>query len=289
MLSKRYRWIAGFLVIVCAILAGCNGDASGLPDETHRDDLDEERRVPPQQQQRLQQLDETADRMYAELMKGDLLAARERMRELGELAGRIEWAGITSVEGMEALMTAIVQAKELMNAVQAEPARLQTAAAQVRLTTDALLHRHQPLWLDYEKTLRTDTEKLREAVEEGRNVIQAAQQIYRDYQVIRPAVLISRPIELNGKIESLLAFFMQQANVIDDRLLEQVAELSRTWDELFGKDVSAYLPYAEGQDPTYWTLVIGSIIITVLCFVAYRKYQSEMDVVPVTGRKKIDR
>jgi len=29
--------------------------------------------------------------------------------------------------------------------------------------------------------------------------------------------------------------------------------------------------------------VIGSIIVTVLCFVAWRKYESEKEIIPVSG------
>lgn len=279
----RRKWSAIIAVItILLVMAGCHGgkhEANGATDHK-RPPLDEQRK------QQLRQLDETAAKMYAEVMKGDISLAREHMIELSEQVTSMEFSGITTVEGLEALTEAVVNAKHLMNAVQTEQQLIQTAATQVRLSTNALIAEHHPLWFEYEKTLRADTEQLRTAIQGEGQMLTTVQQLHRDYGIIRPAVIISRPSEVNVKIESLLAFFMQQVSQPNERLLEPLHQLTRTWDELFNSsEQSAYMPIIEGQRPIYWSFVIGSIIITVLCFVAWRKYQGEFDIVSVSGRR----
>jgi len=218
------------------------------------------------------------------VMNGNILQAKAYMNQISDEVLQIEFDGLATVEGIEALTSVIVNAKQLMNAVQTESHRLQIAAAQVRLSTDALIHKNHPLWHDYEKTMRQDTEELKRAIEQGQHILASAQQLQQHYAIIRPAVLIAHPPEMNVKVESLIAFFLQQANRPEGRLIEPVNELSRTWDKLFqSKELSAYLPMIEGQHPVYWSLVIGSIIITVLCFVAWLKYQADLGIVSLGG------
>lgn len=281
--TKRLS-IALLWLLMLTLLSACHsgehhaGARQAVNQEDHNPSIDQERL------KQLQVLDETADRMYQEVLAGNILEARELMKSIGDQVVGMEYTGITTVEGLEALTQAITNARRLMNAVQTEPDRLKSAAAQVRLSTDALLHKHQPLWFEYYQTLRADTEQLKQAVQSGQNIIMSAQQLHHHYTVIRPAVLISRSPEINVKIESLIAYFMQQASSQNEALLMNVDELMRTWNELFGKqDVSAYLPVDAERQPIYWSLVIGSIIITVLCFVAWRKYESEQQLITVSG------
>jgi len=288
MFVRHGRWLsaAWLLMLVTLLLAACHG-GEHKGGEQAAGGNHEGAAIDPARLKQLQVLDETADRMYEEVMEGRLLEARELIRSIGDQVVGMEFAGITTVEGLEALTQAITNARRLMNAVQTEPDRLRMAAAQVRLSTDALLHKHQPLWHEYYQTLKSDTEQLREAVRSGQNIILSAQQLQAHYAVIRPAVLISRPPEASGRIESLIAYFMQQAGSQGEAALQNVDELMRAWNELFRKqEMSAYTPLDVEQRPIYWSLVIGSIIVTVLCFVAWRKYESERQIKPVSGGGK---
>jgi len=285
MFVRYMRWLsaAWLLLLMTALLAACRSDE---PQDGERAASFEDggASIDQARLKQLQVLDDTADRMYQEVMDGNYLEARQLIKSIGDQVVGMEFAGITTVEGLEALTQAITNANRLINAVQTEPDRLKTAAAQVRLSTDALLHKHQPLWFEYYQTLKLDTERLKEAVKTGQNIILSAQQLQAHYAVIRPAVLISRSPEVNVRIESLIAYFMQQVGSQGEALLSNVDELMQAWNELFEKqDVSAYLPFRDEKQPIFWSLVIGSIIVTVLCFVAWRKYESEKEIIPVSG------
>jgi len=284
-LAKRLS-AAWLLMLMAALLAACSGGDHQAGKQAAAFD-DGGATIDQARLKQLQALDDIADRMYKEVLDGNILEARELVKSIGDQVVAMEFAGITTVEGLEALTQAITNARSLMDAVQTEPDRLKTAAAQVRLSTDALLHKHQPLWFEYYQTLKSDTEQLREAVKSGKNIILSAQQLQSHYAVIRPAVLISRSPEVNVRIESLIAYFIQQAGSQGEALLSNVDELMRAWNELFMKqDVSAYLPMDAEKQPIYWSLVIGSIIVTVLCFVAWRKYESEQQITPAGGGGK---
>lgn len=278
-----------FLAFIIAVLAGCHGGEHGEREQKgeHPARINQQQ-IDPQLLERLKELDATADRMYQDILSGRLVEAREHIRSLSDQITEIEFSGIASVEGVQALTTAVVTAKELLNAIhQAEPERLQIVAAQVRLAADALIHSQHPLWHDYDKRIDADMMQLREAIDSGSQVLSSAQQLYRTYSIIRPAVLITHPPEITVRIESLLAFFIQQANHPDAGLIESYQELSRTWAELFGHShVSAYMSLGEGSQPIYWSLVIGSIIITVLIFTAWRKYEGENRVKTAYGPRR---
>ena len=169
MFVRYMRWLsaAWLLLLMTALLAACRSDE---PQDGERAASFEDggASIDQARLKQLQVLDDTADRMYQEVMDGNYLEARQLIKSIGDQVVGMEFAGITTVEGLEALTQAITNANRLINAVQTEPDRLKTAAAQVRLSTDALLHKHQPLWFEYYQTLKLDTERLKEAVKIGR-------------------------------------------------------------------------------------------------------------------------
>lgn len=288
MLFRQGTWrIVAGSVLALILLGGCHGGGHGVDNSESDMNMTAGIGQPSEERAaRLQELDDVSAKMYDAVMNGDMLQARTYIRQIGGMITEIEYSGITDVEGVEALTAAIVNAKQLLNAVQAETERVQTAAAQVRLSTDALLHRDHPLWYEQEQAIREATEQLKHSLESGDSLLTSVQLLHRRYAVIRPAVMISRPTEANVKIDSLLAFFMQQAHRPSPQMITNIQELSRAWDELFNRDETAYIPYAQDGHPIYWTLVIGSIILTVLCFVAWRKYQGELEIVSANGDRK---
>ena len=224
----------------------------------------------------LSKLDETAEAMYNAVRQRDLPQAREQVKRVSEIVTQITFNGITTIEGAEALIAAVTTTKELLSSVKIEPERLETAAAQVRLATDALIHPNQPMWYEYYSIMQDDTAQLKEAIHKGQNLLASVQGLQAHYTVIRPAVLIAREPELHVKIESFLSFFMQHANKPESGMIGAVDQLTMAWDELFARsNVSAYLPLEGTRNPLYWSLVIGSIIITTLCFAAWRRYRYE--------------
>lgn len=277
MLWSNKGYAAFLLIFFTIMLAGCaSAELSGSSDRSNdkqdgRSVSSEERRS-----QLLRSLDLQAGDMYKAVQQNDFVRAREHVNHLSELVTQIPFNGITTIEGAEALLASITTTKELLSSVQIEPERLVMAAAQVRLATDALIHPNHPMWYEYYHVMQDDTKQLQKAIESGQNLLQAVQNMQAHYAIIRPSVLITHEPQVNEKVESLLSFFMQHANKPEAGMIGSVQQLSLVWDELFARsNVSAYVPFADSGEPLYWSLVIGSIIITTLCFAAWRRYRFE--------------
>jgi sporulation protein YpjB len=232
--------------------------------------------IAPSDEAKLEQLNQLAETMYKLTMNGSYMEARSRLLDMNALATRIQYAGVTTVEGVHALTETMTEAQRAFNAVRLQPEEARLGAAKVRLATDALTHKIDPMWLQYERVLVEDARALEEGVRtrNARAVQTAVAGLKAHYDTIRPAVIISRDPQLNEKMDSVLTFLTNQSRAVPFPVqnLEQGAiHLRETLDELFGrKDVSAFAPIADPHRPVLWTIVIGSVIAAILAYAAWQ-------------------
>jgi sporulation protein YpjB len=152
------------------------------------------------------------------------------------------------------------------------------------LAADALFHKNQPLWLNYYATIKEDTNQIIDA--KKRNDLQAAQKasasLSAHYSIIRPAIIISRNEEVAVRMDSVITFIEKQvadqAN-FENNLESGVAPLKLIVEELFFKDKSTLGPIPGVSVPRSIIMGLTSVIITVLSFVAWKKFHG--------GRKPI--
>ena len=102
-------------------------------------------------------MNQIADEMYKQTMDGQVTEARNKLMQMSDQIPKIHFEGITSVEGLNALTETITRAKRVYNAADYSPEEGQVAVAKIRLATDALSHKNQPMWLQYYKVLQNDT------------------------------------------------------------------------------------------------------------------------------------
>ncbi|MEF3301774.1 sporulation protein YpjB [Paenibacillus sp. GYB003] len=258
-------------LLVAIVLAGC-GKAKTI---------ESARPATPEQWKQVEQLNKTADDMYRYVMDGDIDKARAKLEELSAKMTDIRFTGIASVEGVGALSEAIVQAKRALQSVQASPEAGQAAAAKIRLATDALTHANQPMWLDYYKTMKESASRLAQAVQarDKPEAVRQLEQLQLRYGTIRPSLLISKQPSDVEKMDSLFAFLQGQLakTEIDTKQLNGgLTHLHASLDELFGQtDRAAYVPIVEKRVPLTWVLLLGSIIVAVLSFAAWRIFDFE--------------
>jgi sporulation protein YpjB len=232
--------------------------------------------IAPSDAAKLEQLNQLAETMYKLAMNGSYMEARSRLLDMSALATRIQYAGVTTIEGVQALTETMTEAQRAFNAVRLRPEEAKLSAAKVRLATDALTHKNDPMWLQYERVLVEDARQMDEGVrtQNAKAVQTAVAGLKAHYDTIRPAVLISRDPQLNEKMDSLLTFLTNQsrATPLPVNNLEQGAiHLRDALDQLFGrKDVSAFVPIADHRRPIVWTIVIGSVITAILAYAAWQ-------------------
>lgn len=244
--------------------------------------------IDPEQVERIAFLNQIADDMYKQTMDGQVTEARNKLMQLSDQIPKIHFEGITSVEGLNALTETITQAKRVYNAAAYSPEEGQIAVAKIRLATDALTHKNQPMWLQYYKVLQNDTNNLNEDVKANKQKEALANfgRLSQHIAIIHPSLLISRDAASVEKLDSLLAFIRTNLNSqpMSTRQLESgLDHLNHVLDDLFlkNKDAIAFVPITDPRQPIIWSLGIGLIIVSVLSFVGWRMYQSGRHIVPV--------
>jgi sporulation protein YpjB len=281
MLWKRNtKWFGIVLVLSLSstLLFGCSSAKGNKPAIT-----------PPSQEQlqKVELLNQTADDMYQKVMQGDVSGGRVVLQQLSDQVTQIRFEGITSVEGMNALTESVTQAKRVFNAAKFNPGDGQVSAAKIRLATDALTHANQPMWLQYDKLLQDDVNMLEHAAKEQNKaqLQKGAAQLEQHYGVIHPSLLISRSATDVEKMDSLAAFVKTQIASSADpykNILNAVPPIRQVLDKLFMKrETTAYLPYADQQNPILWTLVIGSVIMMALGFAGWRLSKKDHGLVTI--------
>ncbi|WP_127588585.1 sporulation protein YpjB [Paenibacillus koleovorans] len=233
----------------------------------------------------VEQLDAAADLMYKKVIEGDIDTARVKLSEVGDKLTQIRFTGIATVEGIQALTDSVIDAKRELNATSFSAFEGQLAAAKVRLATDALSHRNQPMWLQYYKGMKENVKQLEDSARAGRvePARTALASLSKHYAVIRPAVILNREVHEVERLESLFSFLNTQVNAERwdmKQLGSGIEHMSAMIDQLFHrKDAEAFLPLLDQPNPTLWVAGLGTIIIAVLAFAAWRIFRVEQGIV----------
>jgi len=269
--KKRIGAVILIPLLGIALLTGCGKEKPAGPGQT----------ATAEQLRQVERLNDTADEMYRFVMDGNIDKARDKLDEVGDKMTQIRFDGITSVEGVGALSNAIVQAKRSFQAVNVSEEEVKGAAAKIRLATDALTHANQPMWLQYYKSMKETARQLEAAVQKKDKQEASAKldQLHERYEIIRPSLLISRqPFEVE-KVDSLFAFLRSQLSKpdLDAKLAGGgIDQFHLTLDALFGRqDKAAFIPVADSPVPLPSVMAIGSVIIAVLAFAAWRIFKFE--------------
>ncbi|WNR42423.1 sporulation protein YpjB [Paenibacillus roseipurpureus] len=283
--GKRSLMILLLITAVVCVLAAC-GKSVGTTGQALKP-------MDPVQLEKIAFLNGIAEEMYTLTMSGQVSDARNKLSQIADQIPKIQFEGITSVEGLNALTQTITEAKRVYNAANYSPAEGQIAVAKIRLATDALTHKNQPMWLQYYKVLLNDSDMMRKQVKANNpgDAIREYGVLVQHIAIIHPSLLISREPSSVEKLDSLLRYIGTQVNTkpmpmkqIDSAL----TSLNAVLDELFmkHKDALAYVPLTDPNQPIIWSISMGFIIVSVLSYVGWRMRQSGRHIVPVKQREK---
>ncbi len=277
MLLKWQKWMLLSLIMIFMISAGCSNAESESRSAAngHAETVNAQ----------LNELNQHAERMYNYMNQGDVVEARSELLRISDGIQAVAFHDLLTNAGYEAVQTTIFEAKKTFNQVRFDMDQGLVEAARVRLLFDALTHEHQPMWHQYYKILRNDTEELQSVINDKQlnGAKHALDKLQYHYSVIRPAVLVQRDEADVIKIDSLFTFMDRAA---DEQNLNHMAkgtvEFIHIWNALFDKEDSpTYAPIADHKQPFYWIFGIGSSIVTVLAFVGWKKFKHRKGYVPV--------
>lgn len=227
----------------------------------------------------LQQLNALSVVSYEHVSRGEFSQGLIQLKKMKSVMTSIDYSNITTVEGVAALSQSVIDAEKSLSAAKLEEAKALASVGRVRLATDALIHRKQPMWLDYYSVLKSDLKQLDTAIQYRRNdlILKQFAVLESHFRMIDPAVRISRAPEEVEKINSILTFVGKQVQLNSGsytNLQSGVRQLSYGLEELFRKERSTLGPSPGTPAPISITVGIASIVITVLSFVAFKKFRA---------------
>lgn len=220
----------------------------------------------------------TANRVAEQVEKGNLLEARN---ELAKLARQFSTSNLAdknlSVEGIHALSEVIMDMERNLNRISPDEAKLRVAATRLRIAFDAVSHPHQPLWQQYYSVMKKHLMLIREAIKQQNqaSIQEAIGQFYDDYQMIRPALVVSKSPSVVEKVDSLITFIRKQKD--PEQLEAGVIQLERMLQALFfgsEKEVLAVFSPLEGVSLQTLTMWVSGFIAMVLGYVSWKKYRA---------------
>jgi sporulation protein YpjB len=235
--------------------------------------------IPQSQIKDFMMLTDSAEAMYNHAKRGEYEEARENLELFSDHLTKISFRGITSLEGINATTHTVIEAHKIYNRVQPSEKDALIVATKLRFLADALTHKNKPMWLEYEKVLQNDASQLQGMVDQNNDVgsLAALQKIHNHYLIIRPAVIITNdPVHVE-KVDSLFNFLtveLSQGKVNYTNVQQGMKHLHDVLYELFwSKDSQTLVPPVMNQNHVVWTIFIASIIISVLAYVAWRRYK----------------
>ncbi len=262
------------IVFVIAIAAGVISGCAQVR-QTAAQPVSEDPTVQPV----LAEMDRASEQMLKLAKAGAVTEAREQLMKFSELMTKVNFNGLLTIDGLDALTKTVMDARRIFNAVRYSPEQGVEAAVRLRLASDALTHKQNPMWLQFERTLSgrlTEFETAARAKNRSLAIRRLAE-ISSAYQQIRAAGLISGREIAVYKIDSLLVFLhaeLSKGKTDFKHLASGAKHFRESLQELFvNNGRQAYLPFAENRSPFVWTVVLCSLIITVLMFVGWKKFK----------------
>lgn len=225
-------------------------------------------------------LERIAEQVYEAAKAGDVELSRDRLEQYTAQMTKITFNGVTGAEGMNALTQTLVQTKEVFNKASFSRREGLIAAVQLRLVTDALSRKNEPMWLEYRQLLVRDAEELTSAVNnrDATRALEALKALYGHYGIVRPAAMVTRGPSVVAKADSLLSFMRKELSAKPPnfaRSKQGTDHLGPVLAELFGREAETGGPVMLQQQPTLWTGILATAIVTVLSYVAWRKYNAD--------------
>ncbi len=279
--GKKLCQFSLMIVFISIVLSGtaCQSSSRSEHDPSSQDG---------EQLQRIQQLKRLAEQIVEQSennANGHILGALDQM---SDLLMNLKFVELTSLEGMQALTDLLLEAKRTFRSVKYQPEEGHVVASKVLVAMDALMHSHQPMWLQSEKSIRKQLTSIHSLMMEEKfgQARERFQTLTQHIAMIHTAIQVDRHPSVVVKLDSLLTYLdqeFQQSALRATNIREGVVYLQQTIDEVFQSSTSksAYVPSMLPQHPRYTALMIMCIIMATLSYAAYRMLTYRQGIVTV--------
>lgn len=181
-----------------------------------------------------------------------------------------------SLRVISALSNTILEMDQQINQVMVEPKELTAISRKLVYAFDALMHRNQPLWHNVEPELERVLEDIQQSNQQQQEQVfrEAVREFQRSFELVRPAILVSRSPAILQKVDSMLAFLGKSKNFSQNETIIQLLE--QLIPKIFhgsDQDVMKLLkPTVQMPMPTVVIWLLSTILI-VLSYFLWRKYE----------------
>lgn len=237
----------------------------------------------------LLRLDETATALYEAAYRNNRQAGYKYVQQLAKLIDKQEVRQAGQAAGWDLMEDSITSiAFTLKNGKMTSD--WLTASASIHLTTDALLRPEHALWLQYEKVMLEDLERVNRSwnrqTDDGAIAARAAMNSFNEHLLrIEAAASMQRPA---NRIEELRER-MHYTNVLleagmkgqtkqdwtDNSIQDLEYSLNRLFDNGHSEEEEPVIAPPGEANPISWILLLGAIIMAVLTYTGWRKYKQQ--------------
>jgi sporulation protein YpjB len=228
------------------------------------------------------ELSVVAERLYRDVVDGNLTEVRLGTERIEQIFTSSSFQGLTDVEGVQALAECIVEMKVATAQASIQSELWLKAAAKLRLATNSLSNREEPLWHQYYKVVREDLTLMKNQLNENnkQGLKKTYDSLQTHYELIRPAIVVQKkPFEVNmmdtwiSFVGGLISSNTSKPESIRSAII-QGEELVNT---MFGKkkDEPAFLAYVDRHSYQNGIWIVAIFILSALIYVGYRKYMGE--------------
>jgi sporulation protein YpjB len=273
-----------YMIVVAYAVTACS-DGDGKTAQTEEQTITEVQRLT------MQQLNEISESAYEDMEAGDLEAMKVKVAQLAALASKLSYEGVATIDGIQVISQSIAETMHALNATRPDDHKVTMSMVRTRLVIDALSHKEQPMWLGFRKQVVQDLDALSAAARNADD--QAASQslaLWKGHvSLIRPAIIVSREMSDAIKLDSITAFLDHEVKAGEWEAIRQaMPDLQDTVKQIFDErqnndheTVAPIAPTSEPPHPLLWSLTLGTMIVLVLTWVAWRKYNAGHGIVRV--------
>jgi sporulation protein YpjB len=266
--KKLGLYIINVLVLVTIMMLSFQN--VGLADH-HPKHLEED-------QAQWQRLNQLAEKSLSLANKQEFEASRKLVSDLSVQFLAVEIGKyVERVDQAHILLETIQQAEESLNSIDPIKGQAEQKVLRMRLALDAVSHKKQPLWLNYYPTMAKALNELRYAIEQNKSdyFYRSINRLSAHFEMVRPSLIISHPQEVVVQLDSQLRYINENKSELwnnKDKMMQMINAVERQMKVAFFQDV-------ENTNQTFLFIIfgIGTLICTVLSYVAWRKYRGETD------------
>lgn len=224
-----------------------------------------------------QSWDEYASKVLEFGKQEEFERAKVMLENFSDVFPGSESTELTTTE-MRIVLNTHNRALNAVTAINQESKQRIKALTEFRLAVDALVTEEEPIWRHTDdKLLGLIDEMIASVDHRDYNVYELRlKQFLSSYSLIRPALGLDLPIDIQQRLDSHIAFLENYGSSHKSELPKQLKTMKGDFKEVY------YGPSKKSETSILWMITsIGGIITMTLFYVGYRKYRGEK-----TERKK---